>query len=47
VVVSGDTDLLAENIKKDVTIFGVTGILESGGTPVLQDKQVKSSTLQD
>lgn len=47
VVVSGDADLIAGNIKKDVTIFGVTGTLESGGTPVLQNKEVKSDTLQD
>lgn len=34
VTVKGDTNLLAENIKKDVQIFGVTGSLEqgSGGT---------------
>ena len=29
--VAGDTDLVAENIKKDVVIFGVTGTLEGGG----------------
>lgn len=32
VTVSGDTNLTPENIKKDVSIFGVTGTLESGGT---------------
>lgn len=31
VTVSGDTNLTPENIKKDVSIFGVTGTLESGG----------------
>lgn len=30
VTVSGDSNLLAGNIKKDVSIFGVTGTLESG-----------------
>ena len=32
VTVSGDKNLTPENIKKDVSIFGVTGTLESGGT---------------
>lgn len=31
-VVEGDLNLKAENIKKDETIFGVTGTLESGAT---------------
>ena len=30
--VSGDSDLVASNIKKGVEIFGVVGTLESGGT---------------
>ena len=30
--ISGDTNLVAENIKKNVTIFGVTGTHEGGGT---------------
>lgn len=38
VVVSGDADLLAENIKKDVTIFNVTGSYEGGSSPTLQTK---------
>lgn len=29
--IAGDADLVAENIKKDVTIFGVTGTLAGGG----------------
>lgn len=29
--IAGDADLVAGNIKKDVTIFGVTGTLEGGG----------------
>lgn len=31
IVVSGDSNLLAENIKKGVSIFGIVGTLESGG----------------
>lgn len=40
VIVNGDSDLVAENIKKDVEIFGVVGSYESGGTPSLQSKTV-------
>lgn len=29
--ISGDANLLAENIKKDVSVFGVTGTYEGGG----------------
>lgn len=29
--IKGDANLLAENIKKDVVLFGITGTLESGG----------------
>ena len=32
-----DANITAENIKKDTTILGVTGSLESGGAPVLHD----------
>lgn len=32
VTVSGDTDLVADNIKKDVEIFGVTGTYEGSGS---------------
>jgi hypothetical protein len=31
-----DENLIPENIKKDVTIFGITGTLESGGVPLEQ-----------
>lgn len=43
VTVNGDADLLAENIKKDVEIFGVTGTYE-GEAPNLQEKTVIPST---
>lgn len=32
VTVSGDTDLVADNIKKDIEIFGVTGTYEGSGS---------------
>lgn len=35
-----DSNIVAENIKKDVTILGVTGTLESGGLPALADGYV-------
>ena len=42
VTITGDSDLQAGNIKKDVEIFGVTGTYE----PALQDKTVTPTTLQ-
>lgn len=43
VVVAGDSDLVAGNIKKDVTIFGVKGSYEgSGGSIVQNDIQIGS-----
>lgn len=38
--ISGDTNLVAENIKKDVTIFGVTGTHEGGGSATLITKSI-------
>jgi len=35
VQINGDTDLIASNIKKDVTIFGVTGTYEGGGMTIV------------
>lgn len=32
ITVKGDSNLKAENIKKDVSIFGITGTLETGGS---------------
>ena len=40
-----DTYILPENIKKDVTVFGVTGTLESGGTASSGIKQF--STIEE
>lgn len=37
VVVEGDADLVAGNIKKDVTIFGVTGTYEGSGGSLVND----------
>jgi len=38
--VAGDENLVADNIKKDVTIFGVTGTLSEGAGPVDPDAAV-------
>ena len=40
VVVNGDADLVAGNIKKDVEIFGVTGSYEGGGGSTLITKSI-------
>ena len=45
VVVNGDADLVAGNIKKDVNIFGVTGSYE-GSAPSLQSKSVTPEASQ-
>lgn len=42
--IQGDSDLVAGNIKKGVSIFGVTGTLETASDPVLQSKTVSPST---
>ena len=41
-----DSNLVEENIKKDVTILGVTGTHEGGTEPVLQAKSVSPTTSQ-
>ena len=43
VAVNGDFNLSAENIKKDVSIFGVTGTLDPHVEPNLQSKSVTPS----
>lgn len=42
--ISGSSNLVAGNIKKNVTIFGVTGTYEAGGsTPVIEELEITPS----
>lgn len=38
-----DANIVSNNIKKDVTILGVTGTYEAGGSPVLEEIQIQPS----
>ena len=38
-----DANIVSNNIKKDVTILGVTGTYEAGGLPVLEEIQINPS----
>lgn len=44
VTVNGDIDLIATNIKRDVSIFGVVGTFEGGGTPTINGKTYDCGT---
>lgn len=44
VQVNGDANLLAENIKKDVVLFGVTGTYEGSGGGIMEDIIIRSTT---
>lgn len=43
-IVQADNDLVPENIKAGVDIFGVVGTLTAGSNPTLQEKTVDSTT---
>lgn len=45
VTVNGDSDLVAENIKKDVEIFGVTGTYEGSGSSSVDLKALVERTI--
>lgn len=46
ITVKGDNNLVAGNIKNGVSIFGVSGTLEQGSDPVLQNKTVTPTKSQ-
>lgn len=46
VIVKGDNNLIAENIKSGVSIFGVNGTLESGGSSDFEEQRI-AGTLKE